>query len=47
MSAAAGERLSGLKILWIFEVDSSLRMTWIADAFPEERNHVKVWCHGR
>jgi hypothetical protein len=47
MSAAAGEKLSGLKILWILQVDSSLRMTWIADTFPEEQIRVRVWCYGR
>jgi hypothetical protein len=45
MNVAA--ELSGLKILWIFEADTSFRMTWIADVFPEEQIRVKVWCYGR
>jgi hypothetical protein len=47
MSVAAGEKLSGLKILWILQVDSSLRMTWIADVLTEEQIRAKVWCYGR
>ena len=47
MRAAVGEKLGGLKILWILQVDRSLRMTWTADGIPEEQTRVKVWCHGR
>ena len=45
MNVAA--ELSGLKILWIFEVDSSLRMTRIADVLPHEQIRVKGWCYAR
>jgi hypothetical protein len=47
MSVAVAKKLSGLQIVWISQIDGSLRMTWTDDAVSEDRNGVKAWCHGR